>query len=163
MEEKPKRRRSSKEELRARILLCVEMMGVRRWKKHQIKRAFKQEYGASWRQTERYIAAARKILLEESQAPADEHRSDALAFYARVLDSGDASWRDKIRAQNSIDKLLGLQKSTFHQEIVKSEQELKEDELDARRDRVLAALEQLKQRHEIRRFGVDDVSERSDN
>ena len=74
----------------------------------EIKRAVSAKYKCSPRSVERYIKDARKLLLEATQQSADEHRAGAFAFYSHMKLNA-ARDCDKIRAQERIDKLLGIE------------------------------------------------------
>lgn len=76
----------------------------------EVKRLVSSSSGCSPRTVEAYISRARAKMREESGRDDDEHRSDAFHFYNSILTDKDASHRDKIRARERIDKLLGLDK-----------------------------------------------------
>ena len=105
-----KGRKPTTEEIAERIELCRSML-LRRVPKATIKKAFRTRFGAklSHRTIERYLARAREALLADLTRGRQTHRADALGFYESVLADHTASLRDKVKAQERIDKLLGLE------------------------------------------------------
>lgn len=73
-----------------------------------IKRVVSKDNELSPRTIEGYLRRAREAKLAETGKPVEEHRSDSFAFYRSVVADPKATARDKIRAQQSIDRLLGL-------------------------------------------------------
>jgi hypothetical protein len=78
--------------------------------KGDIKRAIIAKYGISVSSFERRLSRVRRELLDETEQPIDEHRSDAYHFYLSVLRDRNASHRDRLKAAERIDKLLGLER-----------------------------------------------------
>ena len=77
---------------------------------HQIFAAMKEKYDISRRTAQRYLSRARDERILRTQKPAEEHRVDAYEFYLSVTRDKNATAGEKVRAQNSIDKLLGLRR-----------------------------------------------------
>ena len=117
--------------------LCVELL-ARRMTKGAIKAALKTQFDVAARSCETVLARAREEMLERSGRDKGQHRTDALAFYEAVLrdegsptvelspavkdESGNVvvpavirparpapSAREKLHAQERIDRLLGLE------------------------------------------------------
>lgn len=99
--------RTEEEELEERVELTYRLLsdGLR---KSDIKQALKDSYGVCARTAENYLARARELQLLELREERDVHRGGALAFYRRIIADPTASIREKLLAQQQIDKLLGL-------------------------------------------------------
>jgi hypothetical protein len=67
-----------------------------------------EKYGANRRTAQSYLARAKRALLEAARRSRDEHVADAYAFYCAVISDPNAKHADKLKAQERIDKLLGL-------------------------------------------------------
>jgi hypothetical protein len=96
------------EELEERIDFAYKLL-CRRLYKSDIKRALKQRYSMPARTCEDYIARARERIVAETGESKPEHRAKSLAFYESVLADPEEKAADRIRAQERIDKLLGLE------------------------------------------------------
>jgi hypothetical protein len=105
-----KGRKPTTEEVAERIELCRSML-LRRVPKSTIKKAFRQRFGQDIDHgtIERYLTRAREAMLDDLTRGRQTHRAGALAFYESVLADHTASLRDKVKAQERIDKLLGLE------------------------------------------------------
>jgi hypothetical protein len=105
-----KGRRPSVEEIAERIELCRSLL-LRRVAKATIKKAFRQRFGTDIDHAtiERYLTRAREAMLSDLTRGRQNHRAGALAFYESIFDDHTASVRDKVKAQERIDKLLGLE------------------------------------------------------
>jgi hypothetical protein len=103
-------RRPTTDEIAERIELCRSML-LRRVPKSTIKKAFRQRFGAelSANTIEGYLGRAREAMLIDLTRGKQALRADALAFYESVLADLSAPIRDKVRAQERIDKLMGLE------------------------------------------------------
>lgn len=99
-------KKASLDEIEERIAE-VEMMLGRHARKGQIHRFIKDKYGVEWRTVDIYIARARVNLLERLRQTKENHRCQSLALYEEILLTGNP--REKILAQERIDKLLGLE------------------------------------------------------
>jgi hypothetical protein len=75
----------------------------------QIRKALMKTYDVSRAQADRYIRRAKEIIQIEAGQDPQHHRVDAYAFYRGVLTDKHASIRDKLKAQERLDKLLGLE------------------------------------------------------
>ncbi|HEV3023438.1 MAG TPA: hypothetical protein VGX76_13280 [Pirellulales bacterium] len=100
--------RPTDDELEDRIerTRCLLAAGNR---KADVKKALIAAYGVCARTCENYIARAREKILEGTGKPKDEHRAEALAFYETLKTSPESPVVAKIKAQERIDKLLGLE------------------------------------------------------
>ena len=66
------------------------------------------------RTIERYLARARKKIRQATKKPPEWHRLRALKFYESVVSGPDAEMGERLRAQERIVKLLGLEAPTRH-------------------------------------------------
>lgn len=107
------RKKPTNRELAERIEFTVGML-VHRLYKHQIKRALKEKYGVNFRTAETYMSRAKSLMLSRTGRPKDEHVAEAYEFYARTIrnPSENVDLADKMRAQDSICRLLGLDAPT---------------------------------------------------
>lgn len=135
--------------------MAIEML-TRGLKKHQIKAAFLKEYGTGARTVERYLQRARAVLRAESGKDTADHVSESYGFYRSVLNNANATVREKILAQECIDKLLGLRKPFKVAATDAAGNDIPENELDARKQRLVAAIERIKQREAIVKPSVID-------
>lgn len=102
-----KHSRSTHKSFEERIEVARKLLSAR-MRHGDVKRYLKNTYGVATRQAETYIARARKLMREETGRPKDEHVADSYAFYCSVIADPNASHKDKLRAQELLDKLLGL-------------------------------------------------------
>jgi hypothetical protein len=84
-------------------------MLLRRVPKSTIKRAFRTRFEISANTIEGYLGRAREAMLIDHSRGRLTHRAGSLAFCKSVLADAKVSVRDKVRAQERIDKLLGLE------------------------------------------------------
>jgi hypothetical protein len=103
-------RKPTTDEIGERIELCRSML-IRRVPKTTIKKAFRQRFGAelSANTIEGYLGRAREALIIDLTRGKQAFRADSLALYESILADSKAAVRDKIKAQERIDKLLGLE------------------------------------------------------
>ncbi len=90
---------------------CIRIareLAARRIPKGTIKRTLGEQYGLTARSVERVMARVREEALEEFSRPKSDHQADAMEFYSSVIRDPKASVRDKIRAQEGLDRLYGL-------------------------------------------------------
>lgn len=73
-----------------------------------IKRAINREYELSPRSVERYITRARREMIDHLEAPTNQLRSESFVFYLTIINDSRSSQRERLRARERIDKLLGL-------------------------------------------------------
>lgn len=79
--------------------------------KHQIRDQMRQRGITNARTFERCLARARILLRSGMEGDIADHLSSALAVYRRILRDAETPPRDKLRAQERIDTLLGLEKA----------------------------------------------------
>jgi hypothetical protein len=103
-------RKPTTEEIAERIELCRSML-LRRVPKSTIKKAFRQRFGqdVDHATIERYLTRAREAMLIDLTRGKQALRADSLAFYESILADPNAPYRDRVRAQERIDKLMGLE------------------------------------------------------
>jgi len=77
--------------------------------KHEIFAVMEEEFGIKWRQSEEYLRLARERMLAETQKDKQEHVCDSFSFYKSIVEDPKVRPVDRIRAQEQIDRLLGLQ------------------------------------------------------
>ena len=90
-----------------RVYRAVELLATCKHK-HEILDALKTEYGVCRRQAERYLRSARIVSVEAIKGDREALVADAYATYKAIVTDPSAENRDKIRAQEAIDRLLGL-------------------------------------------------------
>lgn len=100
-------KKATAEEIEERVEACEQMIALGRYN-GEIKRAMAKQYGISPRTAESYIKKARTAMLNRRGETRDGLQADAMAFYQSIIRDENASNRDKIRARERIDKLLGL-------------------------------------------------------
>lgn len=76
--------------------------------KHEIQTILQNKYGIQFRQTARYIARARQMLLAHLHKTTADHRAYSLAWYREMVRDKTLPARDRILAAKRIDELLGL-------------------------------------------------------
>lgn len=83
---------------------------VKRKPKSVIKSEFTEKFGkVSPRTIERYLSRARELILSTAADSRDWFRAQSLALYGSILSGDKVKVRDRIKAQERIDKLLGLE------------------------------------------------------
>jgi hypothetical protein len=81
----------------------------RRWDKGKIKIVLKEKFDLSARSCERVLSRARERIVLATSQDRREHRQDAFGFYLSVIRDAGATTREKLLAQERIDKLFGLE------------------------------------------------------
>lgn len=99
--------RTPEKEVEERVDYTVTLLKAKLYP-GEIKKVLKGKYGVSARTCENYLSRARQILIEETDKTKEEHIADAYVTYNKVLRSKASSDKDKLLAQNSLNKLLGL-------------------------------------------------------
>ncbi len=90
----------------------VRQMLLMRYSKAEIKQSISRKYGIKHRMVNRYVRRAQDIMLAESRQDRSDHVAEAYGFYLAITKNKEASDRDRLRAQERIDKLLGLESPT---------------------------------------------------
>ena len=98
-------------------VLQAKRLIERGWYDGEIKIAIAEKEGCSRRTVERYIALARKMIQASTGRSVEELRRDAIAVYRGVVRKSTDD-KNRLRAQERIDKLLGLEApAVVHQEV----------------------------------------------
>ncbi len=105
----PTRTKISKEQQIQLVQLVKHLLSLG---KHlsEIKRAVVREYDLSSRSVERYIIRARREMTQRLEVPVEQLRAEAFFFYVSIINDNNSSQRERLRARERIDKLLGLDK-----------------------------------------------------
>ena len=90
-----------------RVYRCVEILATTKHH-HEAVAAIRNEFRVSRRQADRYLHSARILTVEALKKDKDQHVADAYATYKAIVADPNAENRDKIRAQEALDRLLGL-------------------------------------------------------
>ena len=98
----------TKLEHRDRIESVRKLLAIRT-DKGEIKRFLKKTYGVGARTAEKYLSRARAKLLDETGIPKQEHKAGAYAFYAGMVSDENQEPSIRLKAQERIDKLFGLE------------------------------------------------------
>lgn len=102
-------RKPTNEELHKRVRTVFDWLCSGK-REHEIERLLRAEpHNLSKRSAIRYLARARDMLVAETKRSREEHRAESLATYRAILDDPESEPRDRVRAQERIDKLLGLE------------------------------------------------------
>jgi hypothetical protein len=99
---------TSQEELDRRIKEC-RLLLENRALKSEIKKLMFEKYEVDARTVESYLSRAKEEMVLALSETRDFFRSQALAFYCKILRQPDATVKEKIMAQRRIDSLLGLE------------------------------------------------------
>lgn len=75
----------------------------------EIKRALANQFDVSTRTAERYITKAKREIRESVEKSDSDLIAESLEFYTSILRDRDASHRDKIKARERMDKILGIE------------------------------------------------------
>ena len=105
----PKKRaeRCTKAEHEKRERLVNDLL-ARGLRDSQIKRLCSVEWGVAPRSVENYICRARERLIEQLSGDKQRLRADAYAFYSGMIEDQSIPARERLRAREALDKLLGL-------------------------------------------------------
>jgi hypothetical protein len=103
--------KATRKEVTQRIYQVSQYL-AQRIPKHKIKKLLSTKYGIGARQAENYLAWAREYSLEQSQRPREDHVSDALSLYERIIRNPDSTQREQMDAQAAIRQMLGLDQPT---------------------------------------------------
>jgi hypothetical protein len=104
-------RHPTEAEIEDRVLMCRRLLSQGRYD-GEVKKAVAAHYRCSPRTVERYLRRARDELVAESGKGRDELRAEGYGFYREVRGNANAETRDRLKAQERIDKLLGLEAPT---------------------------------------------------
>ena len=105
-------RRPTSAEITERIEFCRALL-LKRQPKSTIKRLFRQRFGdVTARTIEDYLSRAREAILADVEATRQNLRDMQLASYESFVANPKVIDRDKLRALERIDKLMGLEAPT---------------------------------------------------
>lgn len=106
---KAKRIRPAKTDVQARVEFVRELI-AKRALTSVIKSKFREKFGPADHTTIlRYMLRAREAILADASRTRSEMKAESKAFYETFLNDPKVSARDKIRAQERLDKLMGLE------------------------------------------------------
>ena len=105
--------KETREELRERRLsLAVDLLSSLH-SKGEVVAQLKQEFQISARACERIITPAKARILANTEKELSEHINEAYGFYRRMIKDSTIDVRERIRAREALDKLLGIQGKTL--------------------------------------------------
>jgi len=110
----PKRRHRMSKEQRALIVRLIKKLLCMGKYTSEVKTAIVREFHLSRRSVERYITSARREMVERLDISIAQHRAESFYFYRSVIESPRSTQRDRLRARERIDKLLGADSATRH-------------------------------------------------
>ena len=99
----------SRSELNAQKLATVRGLLERRTPLSEVKHIFAQEFSCSRRSAERFITQAYELMRLDSNKSPEAHLAEAYTFYLSIIRDTTNSTRDRMHAQERIDKLFGLE------------------------------------------------------
>lgn len=114
-----------------RIRLVADML-ARGYRKADIKTICRKKFGVGYRTVENYIRRAKGFLLKELSTTREDQKARALDLYRGVLrdSSGNITVRERLLAQQRIDKILGLEEPlTIHQQGIMKHEHTAESQL----------------------------------
>ena len=88
--------------------LCRKLLALR-VSESDIERALAGKFGVGRRAARRCVALAWQRMLTAAGRSRDVHVADAYAFYCSLIANADTKDADRIKAQERIEKLLGLE------------------------------------------------------
>ncbi len=138
----PKKTNISKEQQIQLVQLIKQLLSLG---KHPsgIKQAVIREYDLASRSVERYITRARREMNKYLEVPIEQLRADSFVFYLSIINDSKILPRDRIRARERIDKLLGLEQPVHsHNHIHNSDLNYTTQEIRNMSDEELEALYQ---------------------
>jgi hypothetical protein len=140
----PQPRQSLSDDQRDLLLRLVKKMLAMGRHASEIKQAIAQEFYLSRRSVERYMKRARQEMIEHMDMPVKQHRSEALYFYHNMMNNPKSGPRERLRARERIDKLMGLDlPASIHDETLDFTltpadiQAMSDEELDATYDKLM--------------------------
>ena len=101
----------------ARIKMAKGLLerGLYDW---EIKLLIAEKEDVSKRTVQRYLTKARQLMRKDTGRDREELRHDAISFYKSIISDQHAQPRDRLKAQERIDRLLGLEEPTvIHQKV----------------------------------------------
>lgn len=113
-------KKPTREEIEARIEYTLFLLS-RRLYKSDIKKMLIRKYHVVARTCEVYLSRARAILIKGTGKTKEEHRVASLNFYESIIAGPDSTLRDRIYANERLDRLLGLEAPLLHDVTAKGE------------------------------------------
>ena len=112
------RPQATREIMQERVALAAELL-ARHAFTHQINDAFRKKYADNMpsRTIAEYVMRARKAYFDRSKMSKDDAIAESLATYTSVIRSAKSTNAERLRAQELIDRLLGLrapEQKEFH-------------------------------------------------
>lgn len=92
---------------RERIELCRKLLASHA-SESDVEHAMERNAGVGRRQARRYLAAAKRAMLVAAERSREVHLAEAYAFYCSLAANSRAKDADRIKAQERIERLLGL-------------------------------------------------------
>ncbi|MFG0247514.1 MAG: hypothetical protein ACF8OB_01400 [Phycisphaeraceae bacterium JB051] len=105
---------ATQQEKKLRINRVLDML-TKGHTKGEIKQVCRDEFGCSYRTTERDIASAREELMREADEDRKAMLARSLSFYRAITTNDGESTLNKLRAQKRIDKIMGLEAPLKHE------------------------------------------------
>lgn len=96
---------------RERVELCRKLLASR-VSESDIERALAGKFGIGRRAARRCVALARQRMLNAAGRSREVHVADAYAFYCSLIANAEAKDADRIKAQERIEKLFGLERAS---------------------------------------------------
>lgn len=126
-------RKVEKEEIITFAQFCLN----RRFRKHEITAILQAAFNIAVDKAMRFVNDAKRGLAEYTDKTVTEHRNEAFGFYESIIRDSESTMREKIKAQEAIDKLLALARPILHKvEMVPQDNTdlsgLSDDELEKR-------------------------------
>jgi len=103
-----KHRKPNAEECEKIQNVVIRLLGFGK-QRTEIKNAIAAKYGLRPRSVERYLCQAKELMLAETGKSGNEHRADGYYFYLSIVRDENQSTKDRLKARERIDKLLGLE------------------------------------------------------
>lgn len=104
----PKAARPTPSDERERVELCRKLLASRA-SECDVERSAMREFGVGRRKARRYLALARQAMSAAAGRSREEHVAEAYAFYCSLIAGDRAKDADRLKAQERIEKLLGLE------------------------------------------------------
>ncbi len=133
-------KRPTKQERRDRLEMARKLLS-QRLSNGEAKRVMSRKYNMSPRSVERYLRRARTLLLQASGKTASTHRSEAYNFYASIVGNPKEKTRERILAQERIDKLFALEGPIKYAETDSQGKDIATDEARATFNRILGIID----------------------
>jgi hypothetical protein len=102
------RHKSTDFEVEQRVARVEEILRYKPIHKWKLLKKVQLEFNVSLRQAQEYCLRAKEKLCLHLDEIKKEHRATSLSVYESIINSSKSSNMDKVKAQNSIDELLGL-------------------------------------------------------